>query len=57
MALGREIIPIGEATAVLYNDMSMNGSNGPASPIVVEPSDREGLIEEMPECAFYMNAL
>ena len=32
----------------------MNGSNGPASPIVVEPGDREGLTEEMSECAFYM---
>ena len=34
----------------------MNGSNGFASPIVVEPSDREGLTKEMPERAFYMYA-
>ena len=34
----------------------MNGSNGLASAIVVEPSDREGLTEEMPEHAFYMYA-
>ena len=56
MALGQEIIPIGEAATALYDDTSMNGSNGPASPIVVEPGDREGPIEEMPECAFYMYA-
>ena len=56
MASGREIIPVGEAAATLYNDTSMNGSNGPASPIVVEPSDREGPTEEMPEHAFYMYA-
>ena len=56
MASGREIIPVGEATAALYDDTSMNGSNGPASPIVVEPGDREGLTEEMPERAFYMYA-
>ena len=41
MASGQEIIPIDEAVVVLYNDTSMNGSNGPASPISVEPSDRE----------------
>ena len=34
----------------------MNGSNGPAFPIVVEPSDREGPTEEMPVPAFYMYA-
>ena len=56
MASGQEIIPVGEAAAVLYDDTSMNGSNGPASPIVVEPGDREGLTEEMPERAFYMYA-
>ena len=56
MASGREIIPAGEAAAILYDDTSMNGSNGPSSPIVVEPGDREGLIEEMPERAFYMYA-
>ena len=56
MALGREIIPICEASAILYNDTSMNGSNGLAisSPIVVKPSDKEGPTEEMPERAFYM---
>ena len=56
MAPGREIIPVGEAAAILYDDTSMNGSNGPASPIVVEPGDREGPTEEMPKCAFYMYA-
>ena len=54
MASGREIIPAGEAAAVLYDDTSMNGSNGPSSPIVVKPGDREGPAEEMPERAFYM---
>ena len=34
----------------------MNGLNGPASPIVVEPGDREGPTKEMPERAFYMYA-
>ena len=56
MASGREIIPVGEAVAILYDDTSMNGSNGPASPIVVEPGEREGPTEEMPERAFYMYA-
>ena len=56
MASGREIVPAGEAATVLYDDMSMNGSNGPISPIVVEPSDREGPIEEIPEHACYMYA-
>ena len=56
MASGREIISVGEAATVLYNDTSINGSNGPASPIIVEPSDREGLTEEIPERAFYMYA-
>ena len=32
MAWGREIVPVGEAAAALYDDTSMNGSNGPASP-------------------------
>ena len=54
MASGREIIPIGEVAAVLYDDMSMDGSNGPASPIVVEHVDREGPTEGMPEHAFYI---
>ena len=54
MASGREIIPIGEATAILYDDMSMNGLNSLASPIVVETGDREGPTEEMLERAFYM---
>ena len=35
------MIPVGDAAAVLYEDMSMNSSNGPPSPIVVEPGDRE----------------
>ena len=56
MASGQEIIPVGEAAAALYDDTSMNGSNGPTSPIVVEPGDREGPTEEMPERAFYMYA-
>ena len=56
MASGQEIIPIEEAAAALYDDMSINGSNGLASPIVVEPGDREGPTEEMLECAFYMYA-
>ena len=34
----------------------MNGSNGPAFPIVVEPNDREGPTEEMPVRVFYMYA-
>ena len=40
----------------LYVDTSMNGSNGPASPLVVEPGDREGPIEDMPGRAFYLYA-
>ena len=56
MASGREIIPIGEAAAILYDDTSMNGSIGPASPILVEPGDKEGPTEEMPERAFYRYA-
>ena len=56
MASDQEIIPIGEAAAALYDDTSMNGLNGPASPIVVKPGDREGPTEEMPERAFYMYA-
>ena len=34
--------------------MSMNGSNGPALPIIVEPDDGEGLTTEIPEHAFYI---
>ena len=56
MASGQEIIPAGEATTILYDHMRMNGSNGPASPIVVQPGDREGLTMEMAERAFYMYA-
>ena len=56
MALGQEIIPVREASATLYDDTSTNGSNGPASPIVVDPVDREGPTEEMPERAFYIYA-
>lgn len=47
MALGREIVHVGEAAAVLYDDTSMSGSNGSASPILVEPGDREGLMANM----------
>ena len=54
MASSQEIIPVGEAATALYDDTSMNGSNGPASPIVVKPGGREGPTEEMPERAFYM---
>ena len=55
MASSREIIFASEAAAVLFDDMSMNGLNGPASPIVVEPGDREGLTTKMPEHGFYMS--
>ena len=34
--------------------MSINGLNGPISPIFVKPGDKEGPTEEMPERAFYM---
>ena len=56
MATGQELIPVGDAAAVLYDDTSMNSSNGPPSPIVVEPGDREGPTAEEPERAFYMYA-
>ena len=56
MPSGRAISPIGEVAAVLYDNTSMNGSNGPTSPIVVEPGDKEEPIAEMPERAFYMYA-
>ena len=56
MASGQEIIPVGKAAASLFDNTNMNGSNGPASPIVVEPGDREGPTTEMPERAFYMYA-
>ena len=56
MASGREIIPIGEVAIVLYDDMSMNGLNVLASPIVVEFGHRERLTAEMPERAFYIYA-
>ena len=56
MALGREIVPTGEAAVTWYDDTSMNGSNGPTSPIVVEPGDREGSAADMPKRAFYMCA-
>ena len=53
---GKRSFPVGETAAALYDDTSMNGSNGPASPIGAEPGDREGPTEEMPERAFYMYA-
>ena len=56
MASGREIIPIGEAAIVLYNNTSMNGSNGLAFPIDVDPGDKEGPATEIPERAFYVYA-
>ena len=49
-------MPAGETAVTWYDDTSMNGSNGPASPIVVEPGDREGPTADMPERAFYMYA-
>ena len=52
MASGREMVPVGEATVMLYDDMSMNGSNGPACPTVVDPGDYEGSTAKMLECAF-----
>ena len=57
MALGREIILVGEAATILYDDTSMNGSNGSTYPIVVEPNDEEGLIAEKLEHAFYIYML
>lgn len=60
MALGREIILVDEAGVTLYDDMIMNGSNDPVSPIVVKPGDqwpkREWPMADMPKCAFYMYA-
>ena len=56
MATGQEMIPVGEAAAVLYDDANMDGSDSSPSPIVVEPGDREGPTEDMPERAFYMYA-
>ena len=59
MASGQVIVPVGGAdiaAMTLYDYTSMNGSNGPASPLVVEPGDREGPIEDMPGRAFYLYA-
>ena len=59
MASGQEIVPVGgvdAATVTLYDDTSMNGSDRPASPLVVEPSDWEGPTEDMPGRAFYLYA-
>ena len=41
MASGWEIVPVGETDAVLYDDTWMNGGNGPVSPIIIKPGDRE----------------
>ena len=49
-------MPADETVVTWYDDMSMNGSNGPAYPIVVEPGDCEGPRADMPERAFYMYA-
>ena len=57
IASGKEIVPVGEADAVLYDDTCMNGLNGPASPIIVKLGDRGRPTEEMPESAFYTYAL
>lgn len=54
MALGQEMVPVGHVVTVLYNDASMNGSNGPVAPIVVEPDDRQGPTTNMPKGVFYM---
>ena len=54
MASSREIILVGEVAAVLYDDTSMNGSNGSNSPVVVEPCGKEGPTTEVLECTFYM---
>ena len=56
MASSQEIVPIGEAATVLYDDTSMNGSNGPTFPRIVELSGKEGPTTEMLEHAFYMYA-
>ena len=56
MAPGREIISVGEAATVLYDDMSINNLNGLAFPIVVEPGDTDELIAQMSKRAFYMYA-
>lgn len=56
MASIQEITSIGEATAVLYDDTSINGLNGPASLIAVKPSDRERPTAKMLEYAFYVYA-
>ena len=59
MASGREIIPIGEAAAVLYDDTNMNGSNGQASPVIFKPGDREGLAieDDAGACILYVQLL
>ena len=57
IASGKEIVPVGEADAISYDDTCMNGLNGPASPIIVKPGDRGRPTEEMPESAFYTYAL
>ena len=56
IASGREIVPIGEAAMTLYDNTSMNGSNGPEFPIIIEPSDHEGPTSEFSERAIYMYA-
>ena len=56
MASGREIVLVGggAAAVILCDDTSMNGSNGLAFPIVVEPGDEEGPTTEMPKHALYI---
>ena len=54
MVSGREIVPVGEVATTLYNDMSLNVSNGPASPKIVKLGNYEGMTAKMPEHAFYI---
>ena len=57
MVSGREIISIGEAAALLYDNTSVNGSNGPVPLIVVKPGDQGGPTVEMPGRAFICTLL
>ena len=58
MASSQEIVLVGGdvAAVTLYDDMSMNGWNGPVSYIVDKPGDRGEPTTEMPKRAFYMHA-
>ena len=52
LALGQEIVPVGEAATILYDNTSMNDSNGSATPLVVELGNQEGPTVDMIEHAF-----